>query len=57
MQLAPLQRFQPFTTGSFLEVQFLRFADPSAVIHDSPHRAHSGPPDSLHKGDIQAEII
>lgn len=27
-----------FTTGSFLEVQFLRFGDLSAVIHDGPHR-------------------
>ena len=28
-----MQRIQPFTTGSFLEVQFLRLAYPSAVIH------------------------
>jgi hypothetical protein len=34
-----MQRLLPFTTGSFLEVQFLRFADRSAVIHDGPHRA------------------
>lgn len=35
-----MQRLLPFTTGSFLGVQFLRFADRSAVIHDGPHHAH-----------------
>ena len=34
----------PFTTGSFLEVQFLRFADRSAVIHDGAHGAQSSQP-------------
>jgi hypothetical protein len=33
------QRLQRLTNGSFLEVQFLRFADQSAVIHDGPRRA------------------
>lgn len=28
-----MQRIQPFTSGSFLEVQFLRLAYPPAVIH------------------------
>lgn len=37
------QRLLPFTTGSFLEVQFLRFADSSAVIDDGPLRARSRP--------------
>lgn len=32
------QRLLQLTTGSFLEVQFLRFADRSAVIHDGPRR-------------------
>ena len=36
-----LQRLLQFTTGSFLEVQFLRLADPSAVIHDGAHSARS----------------
>lgn len=40
----------PFTKGSFVEVQFIRFADPSAVIHDDPHRAQSGRPKSWSDG-------
>ena len=45
-----MQRLMPFTTGSFVEVQFLRFADPSVVIHDGPHRAQSGRPKSWSDG-------
>jgi hypothetical protein len=38
-RISVVQRLLSFTTGSFLEVQFLRFSDTSAVIHDGPHRA------------------
>lgn len=30
------QRERALTNGCFLKVQFLRFANPSAVIHDGP---------------------
>lgn len=36
-----MPRLESFTTGSFLKVQFLRFSDLSAVIHDGSHRASS----------------
>ena len=35
-----VQRFQPFTTGSFLEVQFLRLYYPSAVGELTIDRTH-----------------
>ena len=39
--MTPEQRIQPFTTGSFLEVKFVRLAYPLEAIHGGQKRARS----------------
>jgi hypothetical protein len=36
LRMTAMQRERALTNGCFLKVQFLRFANPSAVIHDGP---------------------